>query len=477
MTPNELAPLIDELRIVGTDQQRIEVKSGVGKEIRPTLSAFSNASGGTIIVGLSEKDAFAVVPGFDARRARDQLVARCGEMTPTVRPDVELVALDGTTLVVATVHEIEPRHKPCYVTDQGRYGGSYIRGGDGDRHLEKYEIDRLLEEQHQPTWDDEPIDDATVDHLDPEALTPYLARQRELRPKTFVDGDGTALERLRITRDGHPTLAALLALGEYPQEFFPRLTVSFAVFPGTSRGDITKGVRLLDATTLTGPIPELVEGTVAAVRRNMRTAGLVDETFRTELPDYPLVAVREAVVNALMHRDYSPEARGAQVQVAMFVDRLEITNPGGLYGAVTMDSLGRAGLSSSRNQRLSTFLESATFPEGGAVAENRGTGIAVINRALADALMPPPDIRSTITSFSITFHRRRVAPKERYATSKDRVLELFQRSTSVTTSEATQRLGLSRTAVQNAINALMADGVVEATEPPRSPRQRYRKKP
>ncbi len=97
----------------------------------------------------------------------------------------------------------------------------------------------------------------------------------------------------------------------------------------------------------------------------------------------------------------------------MFVDRLEIINPGGRYGAVTVEILGKAGVSASRNQTLSILLESTTFPGGGAAAENRGTGIAVIQQALAQALLPPPETRSTIASFSITFRRGRVAPRER----------------------------------------------------------------
>ncbi|WP_103063111.1 hypothetical protein [Actinomyces qiguomingii] len=83
----------------------------------------------------------------------------------------------------------------------------------------------------------------------------------------------------------HPTLASLMALGEYPQQFFPRLSVTFAVFPGTDRGVVTEGVHLLDSATLTGPIPELVKSAVDAVCRHIRTASLAEDTFRTDLPD------------------------------------------------------------------------------------------------------------------------------------------------------------------------------------------------
>ena len=123
-----------------------------------------------------------------------------------------------------------------------------------------------------------------------------------------------------------------------------------------------------------------------------------------------------------------------------------------------------------------TAPESTPTDGGGAgvVAENRGTGIAVIQRSLADALMPPPEYINRLDSFTIIFHRRRVAEKERYASAFDQVLTALKGQAPAPTSELVQETRLSRTAVQKAVNELIAEGVVERTEPLRSPRQRYR---
>lgn len=470
-----LAHLIDTLRLSGTDKQRVEVKSAVSRDILPTLSAFSNSGGGTLIIGISEQDGFTPVPGFKASQAQDQLVTRSQALTPVVRPEIDILVFEGTPILVAEIPEMPPFDKPCFVTERGRYAGSYRRTGDGDMKLTEYEVSRLIEEHHQPRWDVEPVTEASVASLNPTIMNPYLEKERALRPGTFSTGDADALRRLKVMTGDHPTLAATLAMGAYPQEFFPRLHATFALYPGTTKGEITTGQRLLDSHRVTGSIPEIVETIVNLVGKNMRTGALINDTFRVELPDYPLVAVREATVNALMHRDYSPAARGTPVQVNMFVDRLEILNPGGLFGAVTLDTLGEPGLSSTRNEQLATFLETIKFPGGGIVAENRGTGIAVIRQALADSLMPAPEIRDDLTSFTIVFRRRRVAPTERYMTAVDRVRNLLDRHASVSTSQAVESTGLSRTAVQRAINALIESGEVEPTEPARSPRQRYRR--
>lgn len=124
--------------------------------------------------------------------------------------------------------------------------------------------------------------------------------------------------------------------------------MTFAAYPGTDKAAGMGKQRFLDNESLVGPIPVLVADAVRAVRRNMRVGGVIEGVFRKDLPDYPPEAVREAVANALMHRDYSPQARGTQVQVNLYVDRLEVLNPGGLYGTVTVDRLGTAGMSSAR---------------------------------------------------------------------------------------------------------------------------------
>lgn len=313
------------------------------------------------------------------------------------------------------------------MTTRGRYQGSYIRTGDGDRKLTQYEIDRLIEEHTQPTYDDEIVTGATLDDLDRDLVSAFIARQRALHPRVFASRDDeTILTSMHVVhRDGdmlRPTLGGLMSLGIFPQQFFPRLNVTFTVFPGTTKAETTSdGRRFLDAQTLVGPIPLMIDDAVNAVVKNMRTGAIIDGAFRKDVPDYPDKAVREAIANALMHRDYSPDARGSQVQVNMYLDRLEILNPGGLFGNVTIETLGHAGISASRNQFLSNILETTPYPGGGYVVENRGTGYQVIEEELQEALMPPPEPSNTLTYFSLTFAKRRVSESERRVIASDDV--------------------------------------------------------
>ncbi|MBM6908686.1 ATP-binding protein [Collinsella intestinalis] len=481
-----LADAVSTMRQIGSDRQTVEVKEakgGLPKSILETLSAFSNGSGGDIILGLSECRGFTLVEGFDARSTADALAHACELLTPPVRPRIEMVPFEGGTVVCARVDEMHPRDKPCYVTARNRYDGAFVRTSDGDRHLTGYEIDRLMEEHRQPLHDDEIVPDATIEDLDEALLTGFIQRQKELHPRILgTRSDAEILVDLHVAKldDGvlRPTLAGLMALGMFPQKFFPRLNITFTFFPGVDKATpVDSARRFLDAKTIIGPIPYMVLDAVDAVSRNMRTAAVVEGAFRHDVPDYPRVAVREAVANALMHRDYSPESRGSQVQVNMFVDRLEILNPGGLYGDVTVDTLGTIGISSARNQFLSNILETTPYPEGGYVVENRGMGYQEIEQQLAHAQMTPPRPRNTTTSFTLTIDKRRILPEETSSSAQDidgAILDYLAQRTSASTAELVRESGMARSTISSHIKGLIERGVVEPMEPARSPRQRYR---
>ena len=266
----------------------------------------------------------------------------------------------------------------------------------------------------------EAVPDATLDDLDADMVQALLRRERDKHGEVFHKLDDTqALVNLGALREGddgvlRPTLAGLMALGIYPQKHFPRLCVTFASFPGTTKAEAFSTGRRLpgfrDARRQhTG---HRLKATIDVVSRNMRTGALIEGAFRTDVPDYPPVAIREAVANALMHRDYSPHSQGTPVQVNMYADRLEITNPGGLYGTVTIDQLGHGGASSTRNQYLAVLLESTPYPDGGWVVENRGTGYQEIEARLSEALMAPPIPKDTIAFFALTLARRHLMPEE-----------------------------------------------------------------
>jgi ATP-dependent DNA helicase RecG len=208
---------------------------------------------------------------------------------------------------------------------------------------------------------------------------------------TTDDGSATAL-----------TVAGLLALGAYPQQFLPQVSLTFVRYP-TAEGPAPDGTRFLDNVHVEGPIPFMVRDTLAAIRSNMSRRAVIAGAGRVDVWEYPEVALREAVTNALVHRDLSPASRGTQVQVEMYPDRLIIRNPGGLFGPVSVETIGSEGLvSSARNARLLKILEDVEVPGLGVVCENRGSGVRDMRIALRQAGMRPPELTDRISTFTVT---------------------------------------------------------------------------
>lgn len=404
--------LVDELRARGAESSLVEVKAGAGglpKSLPETISSFANGSGGTILVGLDDRTFQPV--GIDSEAIRDGLAGMAADsLHPPVRGDIEIDLIDdGHRVVRFDVPEVHPGDKPCYVKARGRYSGSYIRGGDGDRRLSQYEIDRLIENSTQPAHDREIVADASMTDLDPALLDPYLDHMRSSRPRAFVSLDRDDLLRnlgVAAMSDGalRPTVGGLLVFGRYPQQYFPQLFLSVVVLPGISMGELGPGnERFLDNRSIEGSLPHMAADAVTAITRHLTRTSIMQDGQRIERLEYPLEVVRELIVNALMHRDYSPLSHGAQVQVELYADRFVVRSPGGFYGLVQAEDLGGPDVSSSRNALIAKLLTDTPLPgTGHMVAENRGSGIPTVLRALNRAGMAPPTFSADLRRVEVT---------------------------------------------------------------------------
>ncbi|MET0422644.1 MAG: ATP-binding protein [Actinoplanes sp.] len=481
MDRRELDRLIGLMRRSGTDLHDVEVKAAAGglpKSIKDTLSALSNDRGGTVILGLDENKAFAPAPGFDAARIRDALASACNdELQPPVRSEIEIVDFEDAQVVVAEIGELDPRFKPCYVSARGEYNGSFTRGGDGDRRLTDFEIHLLHTNRGQPDDDRRAVPGATPEELDPTETQILVARVRQRQPRAFASlSDTQVLHRLNILVEDEagvvrPSLGGLLALATYPQQFFPQLNAVLVVYPGTSTLDIpSNGPRFLDNRSFDGPIPVIVDDAVSAVLRNTSVRSFVTGSGRTDVYDYPAEVIREAVANALLHRDYSPYSRGTPVQITLFADRLVVANPGGLFGAVTEDDLGGEGVTSTRNSVLARLLQDVRLPDTGRmVCENRASGIPTMLRELRRAGTPPPEFQNRITRFKLTLPRHALLDDEttewiaglgQPGLSKEQHLALAEmRAGRALTNQMMRNLGLEAHQAAAALSDLVARGV------------------
>ena len=489
----EFESALDEMRLAGTDLAKYEVKAasgGVPKDIAKTVSAFANLDGGAIVLGVTEKG-FHPAPEFDAKAAQAGLaqVAR-DQVVPSLMADIHVFELEGRPVVVGNIPEASPRFKPCYVQKQGQMRGSYIRTGDGDHNLSQYEIDRFIENQQRTARNDiATVLDSTLEDADENLLGRFIER---LRVSSFgrtnqLDDIDLLMSRRVVAKDENGvvrlTVAGLMTFGKYPQSFFPRLNVVFTRYPSSRKGETDSvGMRFVDAATVEGNIPTMLANTIALVSGNMKHGAIVKGALREDIPDYPLAAVREAVANALMHRDYSAEGCSQPVMVDMYPDRLEIVNAGGLYGSLTVDRLGSRGATVSRNQFLSRILEDVTYTDydgtTGHVVENRGSGLPTIEFELEKMLMGKPLISSSIDEFRIVMRHRKMTEEEGRAYSKgnteEAILEFVRARGSASTSEIANAAGISTKTARRYVAGLCESGLLEGIGSRNSPHRRYR---
>lgn len=390
------------------------------------------------------------------------------DLTPPLQISAEIVEVEGKCVVVGVVPPTAADRRPVYVTMKGVGTGSYLRSGDGDRRMTQDEVGLLFSNRSQPRYDEEPVLGTSLADLDADAVTRTLQRVRRGSTALARADDLVALRRIGVltaaSSDAPVTLAGLLTFGAFPQERFPQLMVTIVVHPAD--GGAT---RFLDNVTVRGSIPELLAASLDIVRRNLAARAVTTDTGRFDRLEFPLLAVREALVNALMHRDYSGITRGSQVQVELHPDRLEIRSPGGIYGGIAVDDLGEEGVSSSRNAVLASLLSDAYVPgTAEVVAENRSSGVPTMITLARESGLPRPEFRSSVSSFVVTMNRSQLLGPEVRAwiarmpvsrTTPAHEIALAMLRNGAVTNEMLRQWGVDRIESGQVLRGLVAQGV------------------
>jgi len=478
-----VSEVLPKLRAAGTDLTTVEVKAAVGglsKSIVETVSAFSNTDGGLIILGLDEAVNFSALEVDSGKLASDLASACADQLEPPIRPEIEILQIDGHPIVAAIVEELPPTQKPCFVKTRGIERGSFVRTFDGDRTLSTYEVHVLQSSRGQPDDDGVVVEGASLHDLDPALTTALIRRLRSTRGQVFAAAnDDEVLKMMGVTsdRDGvrRVTLAGLLALGRFPQQFVPQLDVTFVVLPTVSGEPLQDGTRFLDNQSIDGPIPRMVAETLAALRRNMKRRSIVVGLGREDRWEYPEEAIRELVANALMHRDYHSLAHGTQVRVALYPDRLEVSSPGGLHGPVSREDLLAEPVSSSRNARLAKLLEDVEIESTNrTVCENRGSGLLATAAALRDAGMEPPQVIDTVRVFRMVIRNHGLLDEDAVAwlstidtarlNDRQRLaLAFLHRNQRITNQQYRSVTGSDSLTATRELTALAAKGLIDKT--------------
>lgn len=471
MQEEALKRIVNEIRQQKTEKQTVELKlaqHGCPTRLYDTLSSFSNQDdGGIIIFGIDETDDYKVKGVYDPQDLQKKVTEQCKQMEPVVRALFTICEIEGKVVVSAEIPSVDITERPVFYKGVGRIKGSYMRVGESDEPMSEYEIYSYEAFRKRIHDDVRMVDNARMQLFDERRLGDYLdAVKRERRNLSEHVSDEEILELMGVISDGTPTLAGLMVFSRYPQTYFPQLCITAVSLPGTEMGILgNDGERFIDNKRITGAIPDMLEEAVEFVRKNSRTKTIVDdEGHRIDKPEYPVRAVREAILNALVHRDYSIHTENVPIRIEMYRDRMEVLSSGGLYGKISIDVLGKVH-PETRNAVLANILELLK------VTENRYSGIPTMRTEFVNAGLPAP-------VFSVNHGEFKVAMKNNYfkdnVVSEDAILDFC--SVPRSRMELVEFTGKSRTHTMiNLVAPLVDSGKLKMTLPdkPKSSKQRF----
>lgn len=412
-----LVQAIERLRAQHNDDADYEAKScatTLSKSVWESVSAFANTDGGTLLLGVDENKNFTVPPQFDADKTINQFVNGMGDGSKdgakVVSPppySIHRDTLDGAQMVSVQVHENDAAHKPCYVKTKSVSTGSYKRQDDKDILLSPTELFEMQNVYKPSEADRAPITDADRGDLDDATVAAIIDAHRDTKALRGAHSEMQQLERLNILdKKGHVRLAGVLIAGAYPQQFFPRLYVDVAVHPGINKSQDGE-VRFLDRVQCDGRLQEMVDDAVKAVLRNLRTYSLIEGTGRRDVPEIPTTVLREAIANAVVHREYDALFRNDPVNIDIYSNRVEISSPGGLWGGKTLQNLAN-GVSRCRNATLMQLLQKTPLIRGdndGSAVEGQGSGIQFMINRMKELSLAQPDFQPTFDRFRVILYR------------------------------------------------------------------------
>lgn len=355
------------------------------------LVSLANADGGLIVLGLNADGSKAdEVWAEDAEGALQRALMQC--KPPVMAQWQELETKLGQLISLRVI-----KSPDLHTLSDGRV---LARHGSENRPISGMELVNLANSRTVAEYEAELVAGARLADLDEDILSEYL-KKREARGAARVGTVESLLFEIgAIDKNEHATVSGILLFAHKPQVYLPQSGVVFVKFPTPHARGADGRVGYGRREEIGGSLARVVERTYNVIWEEMSKSATVRGLEREELTEYPRFAVREAVVNAICHRDY--RIRGRRVEIRMYSDRLEIISPGGLAGYMTLENLVEEHY--SRNPRIVNGLYHWGY------IEELGLGIDQMYDDMSRAGHPEPEFKATPYSFTVTLRKGEMQP-------------------------------------------------------------------
>lgn len=425
--------------------------SSTGGVLR-TVIAFANTAGGTLLIGV--EDGTRHVCGVTDPLAMEERLANLlsDGISPHLLPEIEILPWRASNVVAVQVFPSPSR--PHYLKSIGAESGSYVRVGSTNRRADADLLGELRRSSLGRSFDEQAVPELDSEAVDFRVASEYFLPFRKLRRPDLQT------LRLLVPYQGRsvPSVAGVLLFGRDRESHFPDAWIQAGRFAGTDK------TRIVDTARIHGPLPQQVEDAIRFVEKHGLHGYDIGAVRRTDSWSLPPVALREAIVNAVVHADYSQ--RGAPIRLAVFDDRVEIENPGLLPPGMTVDDL-RRGVSKLRNRVIGRV-----FHELGLI-EQWGSGIQRMSSACRDAGLPEPMLEELGSRFRLTLSTER-GPLPQLDAIDQAILDALSNAAGLSTQEISEHIERTPRATRTRLGSLVQRGLVrEVGTGPQDPKRRY----
>lgn len=374
---------ISKLVTVG-ESETVEFKESFSDEALETIGAFSNARGGIVLVGITD---FGEVCGFQTgKKTLEDIANRIQDVTdPRLQPSLSILHYEKKNVLAIQVY---PSSR-IPVSIRGRF---FRRSGRTNQRMSHEEIMQRMIANTGLSWDAFIESGATWSDLDSDLINRFIQTANKLgrRPVPEQVSEQEFLRKLNLIQDGFPTRAAILLFGKDPNAYFPSAFLKLGRFRSPTV--------IVDDREAHGSIIKQLDETMNWFRERLETEFIIADKPEREVHwEYPLNAIREAVINALCHRDYTSNAHS---QIRLYDDHLEIWNAGGLPAPLTPDLLFQEHDSIPRNPKIAEVFFYMGF------IERWGSGTLRMVEELEKANLPRPEFITEPGRFKVTFYKQ-----------------------------------------------------------------------
>lgn len=438
----------------GSEGKTLEFKQDLSSPmgILRTMVAFANTAGGIILIGVEDKTKH--VLGVKEPLTLEEKLANLvnDHITPQLLPEVEIIPWRNSYLLAIQIFPSSTR--PHYLKQQGIEKGTYIRVGSTNRQVDKTMLAELQRVKIEDSFDKQPFSELNSEAIDFRVASELFTNVRKLSKADLESLDLiTTCQRKKV-----PTIGGMILFGKDRLKYFPDAWIQVGRFAGITKTKIT------DTQDITAYPILAIEEVMNFIKKHVMHGIEIKGTRHTDTWNVPLTAIREAIINAAVHADYSQ--KGSPIRLAIFDDRIEITNPGLLLFGLTIDEI-KLGISKLRNRVIGQV-----FYRLGLI-EQWGSGVTRIIDSCRESGFAEPRFEEIGTHFRVTIFTQPIKKPQLNETDQA-IINVLKKSDGLSTKEIAAAINKSQRITRTRLITLVEKGlIVEVGKGMNDPRRKY----